>query len=493
MTHARRLRALLAVLFAVALVTVLGGAGCANGGGDNATGGGDDGSSDVTLEGGEGGGEASGCTGGKTLCGATCTNTGNDPKNCGMCGHACPMGQVCSMGMCGYSCSAGETLCGATDGGTSTPDASGSADTGAMDASAEAGTDASDEGGSVVDSGGGAMDAAGPMGPYCANTNNDPSNCGGCGNACGAGQTCVNGSCACGSGQKVCIASGTCIPENSCCNSGDCSMSGEICPMPGGTCSCPGGERECMKTMSCISSNDCCVDSDCSGVITGGTCPTAGQACQCSNGDKLCLALKICVASTDCCTPSDCSAPNAQTYTCGTTSTMAGTCGIATCKAGCADINKVYTDGCECCDDTTAGKSCSAATPLGTNPLVVGAAPATATGVLPTNDGDWYAVTFASENNIAFHALVQLTTGSSEYVFDVIQGGCGGTPINCNDGNSSTGRVTWETSYSGPNPPADPGSPGFQPIPALGTLYIHVYRANPATMTCNPYTLSVQE
>jgi hypothetical protein len=490
MTHARPLRVVLACLFALALTVVLGGGGCANGGSDNATGGDDGSTGDVTLEGGEGG-EAGACGAGKTMCGSTCTNTGNDPKNCGKCGNACPTGQVCSMGMCGYSCSAGETLCGVKEGGTPT-----------MDAAAETGTPAESGAGdgaasdaTTSDAGGGVVDAGGPTGPYCANTGNDPNNCGACGNVCGTGQSCQNGSCACGNGERICIASLSCIPPfpKACCNSGECTIAGEICPAPGSTCQCPGGERECMATMSCISSNDCCTNADCTNVITGSTCPVPGQACQCSNGDKLCLALKICVPNTDCCSPTDCTAQNVQTYSCSTTSTMAGTCSIVSCKAGCANLDGVYSNGCECCDDTTAGKSCGAATPLGANPLALGGAPATASGVLPTNDGDWYVVAFGSENNTAFHGHIQLTQNAGEYVFDIIQGGCGGAPLNCGEGGGCTSKTDWEESYAGPNPAGDPADPTFTPVPTVGTVYIHVYRANPAMMTCDQYTLSVQE
>jgi len=490
MIHPRPLRAVLACLFALAFAVVLGGGGCANGGGTSASG--DDGSSgDGTIEGGEGG-EASGCTGGKMLCGTTCTDTGNDPKNCGKCGHACPMGQVCSVGMCGYSCTAGETLCGLPPEGGTGMDATGGVDTGAQDATMGGDTGAS-EAGPVVDSGGGTTDAGGP--PYCANINNDPNNCGACGNVCPPMNVCSSGTCTlmCGTGMVTCIASGTCIPMGTCCNSGDCPVPGEICPMPGGMCQCPGGEKVCPSLNSCISSNDCCVPADCT--VAGSTCKTPGQACACAmTGYKACLGFNACLPDADCCVPGDCMAANVKTYSCTPSSPpppTSSTCGIVTCDPGCYDIDKQYADGCECCNDTV-GKSCAAATALGT--LSLGAAPVTTPGKLPNpTDGDWFQVTFNSESNTAFHGLIQLTTGGGEYVFDVIQGSCSGGPMSCGEGGSCTGKTAWEESYSGPNPPADPTNPGFVPIPAVGAVWIHVYRANTATETCNPYTLSVQE
>ena len=44
------------------------------------------------------------CLGGTTLCGAACAVPQNDPANCGTCGMACPLGQVCSAGTCGVVC-----------------------------------------------------------------------------------------------------------------------------------------------------------------------------------------------------------------------------------------------------------------------------------------------------------------------------------------------------------------------------------------------------
>jgi hypothetical protein len=496
MIQTRRLRAALACLFALALAIVLGGGGCANGGGTSA-GGGDDGSSgDVTAEtGGETGGEASACAPPRTMCGATCTNTGTDSKNCGKCGNMCPTGQVCSMGACGYSCTPPETLCGVNEGGAPTMDASGGNDTGSPEEAG--GVDATLSDAMASEAGGGSMDAAGSTQPYCANTNNDPNNCGGCGMPCGPMQTCQNGSCACGMGQKICIASGTCIPNNSCCNSGDCTISGEICPSPGGNCACPGGERECSATSSCISSNSCCQPADCT--VAGSTCQNPGQACVCSMaGYKACLGFNACLPNAECCIGSDCAtldpAPHVLDYTC-TPSGMPPTssaCGIKDCDPGCYDLDKQYTDGCECCNDSV-GKSCAAATALGS--LTLGAAAITTPGKLPNpTDGDWFQVTFNNESNTAFHALVSLTTGGGEFVFDVIQGSCTGGPLTCGtEGGNSTGKTTWEEQYSGltwvaGNPPAE-----FQPIPAIGAVWIHVYRADTSKTSCNSFTLSVQE
>lgn len=109
--------------------SVTGGAGGVEGGGGTAGAG--------------GGGGTAGCPPYHALCGGQCTYTGNDPKNCGGCGVACPAGQVCSAGGCSTDCMPGLDACS----------------------------------GSCVDT----------------QTSND--HCGACGTKCGAGTGCVNGSC----------------------------------------------------------------------------------------------------------------------------------------------------------------------------------------------------------------------------------------------------------------------------------------------------------
>jgi hypothetical protein len=92
---------------------------------------------------------ATSCGGGTKLCGSICADTKNDPQNCGGCGTKCGAGEVCNAGSCGTTCASGQTVCGA-----------------------DAGT------------------------PYCASTKTDNANCGGCGVTCGSGQVCQNGACA---------------------------------------------------------------------------------------------------------------------------------------------------------------------------------------------------------------------------------------------------------------------------------------------------------
>jgi hypothetical protein len=78
---------------------------------------------------------------GETYCGGLCTDTTDDPTNCGTCGKSCAAGEVCQSGAC---------VCGAN-----------------------------------TNSCNGA----------CVDVLTDPQNCGGCAKTCPMFQFCVNGTC----------------------------------------------------------------------------------------------------------------------------------------------------------------------------------------------------------------------------------------------------------------------------------------------------------
>ena len=445
-----RHRAILASFFALVVGLAVGDGGCANGGSDGPSSGDDDSGelSDGALHEGGHTDSAGACTAGKTSCAGVCTDTGSDGKNCGQCGHACTMGQVCNAGTCGYSCTPPETLCNAPPEAGPLPEAGGGSGdaAGGSDGAAPAG----DSGQPGTDSGAGDGGA-----PYCANLGTDNNNCGACGTVCAANHTCavVAGTAACGltcpGGQEACIAGDVCIPTGTCCS--DCPLvPGEICPMPGGTCQCPGGETLCMASNSCISSNDCCTAADCS-AVAGSTCPTPGQACQCANGDKVCQSTKSCVPQSACCT-------------------AAGAC--------CAD---------------PLGKSCGAATAQAA--LTVGGAPVSVSGLsTATGEEDWIQVTFNGEASLSFHAHILFTTNpNNEFVFDIASD-CKGTLGTCGtEGGSCQAKTEYESQYTTAAPAPDPTGTTWKPI-ALGATYIRVYRASPtATPTCDQWTLAISE
>jgi hypothetical protein len=488
-------RSLLVSLFALVFGFALWGNGCASGGQTSAAS--DGGESDVTTPG-DATSDANSCTGGKTMCSGACTSTTTDPKNCGACGHVCMSGQVCSQGACATGCSGGETLCGGPP-EAGAPEAGPVVDSGT--ASGEAGEP---EDGGEVESGTPVVDSGSPVtgdagAPYCASLNNDPANCGACGVSCGSG-TCTNGTCTagtCPAGQVACAASGTCIPTGTCCNTGECTITNEICPMPGGVCQCPSGEKPCMGTlMACVSNAACCDNADCAN-MNGETCGTPGMACTC----PIAGAVQCCVG-TDC--PME---PNVATAVCSTSATPPpNVCSVGTCTAGCYDLDSKFSDGCECCNTTTAGQSCATAMSGGT--MVTPGATLNVSGQIPEpTGGDWYTFAFAAPptNSETYHPKITLTANpSTEFVFDVLSGACPGTPMTCGDETpaTSTGDTTWEQAYQTAAPPTGPdltskspsGVSNFQPIPALGTLLVHVYRASTtAPATCDQYTLTVSE
>jgi hypothetical protein len=122
----------------------------------------------------------------------------------------------------------------------------------------------------------GSTDCAG----VCINSQNDPSHCGACDNACGADEVCYQGACATGCGPGTTDCSGSCVnTTNDPTNCGACGTAcaaGEVCTA--GTCAfqCIGGSTDC---------NGLCVDTsvDPANCGTCGTVCAAGEACSAGN------------------------------------------------------------------------------------------------------------------------------------------------------------------------------------------------------------------
>jgi hypothetical protein len=165
---------------------------------------------------------------GQTECGGRCVDTSNDQGNCGGCGNLCAPGQSCVdgrclAGTCQLSCPTGMLCCGGGE--------------------------------------------AGPQ--LCADPRFDRNHCGGCGIACPASQSCVEGVCACDPMRTNC--DGTCAllfndPEN-------CGACGNVCPQ--GNRLCSGGRCESCASIGQIECGGRCVD-------TGndqGNCGGCGNLC----------------------------------------------------------------------------------------------------------------------------------------------------------------------------------------------------------------------
>lgn len=164
----------------------------------------------------------------------------------------------------------------------------------------------------------------------CADISNDPLHCGGCENACAAGEVCVEGGCevACPEGQEIC--DGTCVyvdrSNEHCGACGNACEPGQACVDGGCTSVCPQGQELC---------DGACVDTDTSGQHCGacGVVCDAGQVCD----EGACVA--SCPAGqTDCeggCFDLDTSAQHCGA--CGVTCDAGEVCSAGTCAATCGD------------------------------------------------------------------------------------------------------------------------------------------------------------
>lgn len=120
----------------------------------------------------------SSCTGGTTLCGSSCVDVQNDPKNCGQCGGFPDAGvcTVCIEGQCASSCG-NLTQCGTT----------------------------------------------------CVDTMNDGENCGACGKGCKKDEVCAGGSCGLSCGSLTRCAN-SCVDTQT--DTANCSGCGNRCNKP---------------------------------------------------------------------------------------------------------------------------------------------------------------------------------------------------------------------------------------------------------------------
>jgi hypothetical protein len=326
------------------------------------------------------------CLAPEVECMTGCKSLGNDPQNCGTCGHACSVGLVCSSGACMVNCGANQVKCGVPDGGVAD---SGVHDSGGDDASHDASShDASSHDAGSHDAGGG--DAGqNPSGEYCADPDNDRLNCGACGNVCPYGPestpVCTGGHCSitCQAGYADCDHN----PDNGCeantsTSPAACGGCGNVCDVPNsvpacvaGSCtvgSCLPGYADCDNKPN----NGCEVNID-----TPANCGSCGNACSLNNATPTCptgtCAILHCNTGFADCDHNPANGCEISTSTdtnncggCGAVCNEAnassvcngGVCGIGTCNAGFADCDNNPSDGCEIniTDDPNNCSSCHA-------------------------------------------------------------------------------------------------------------------------------------
>jgi hypothetical protein len=217
------------------------------------------------------------CPSGETDCGGTCVNLATAPNHCGSCGNACPIGHACMDGQCrppGIPCPGNQILCHATTcvSHYTDPNNCGECDR-------YCGPGGTCREGECY----GPADAGAPgcqptwytrCNGQCVNTSASNTNCGSCGYACGASQSCEMGRCACPSGQDACGSA--CVDLQT--SSDNCGFCGNACPTGqsciSGACTvvCGGGQTNCSGTCRQTSSDP----SNCG--ACGTVCPT-GQTC----------------------------------------------------------------------------------------------------------------------------------------------------------------------------------------------------------------------
>jgi hypothetical protein len=180
------------------------------------------------------------CQPSDACCPSGCADLMSSGTDCGMCGHACAVGEQCVSGqcLCGMkACTAGQICCGST----------------------------------------------------CVDPTMDRDNCGSCGHMCRTGEVCTASGCSCAGG-RACVGNETCCPSSSAGGSGGCfdlSMNAQHC----GSCTnaCSGGQS-CV--MGVCQQNGCT-----NGCTNGNQC--VGTVCEC-NGNKACVDPFTCCPTVNC-------------------------------------------------------------------------------------------------------------------------------------------------------------------------------------------------
>jgi hypothetical protein len=165
----------------------------------------------------------------------------------------------------------------------------------------------------------------------CIDTQTDNANCGGCGNACSAGQTCMAGVCTCPMGQMTC--SGACVDTQT--DNANCGACGNACPV-GQTCMAGACRVDCMapRTICGMGAGQTCVDTQ----TDNANCGSCGNACPAGQG---CVsgACRCPMGSTACGMPAMCVNTQTDTNNCGACGNVCGAgqscnAGVCTCPAG---------------------------------------------------------------------------------------------------------------------------------------------------------------
>jgi len=180
------------------------------------------------------------------------------------------------------------------------------------------------------------------------------------------------------------------------------------------------------------------------------------------------------------------------------------------CQNGWYDVNKVYSDGCECAD-TIYGLSCAAATSV---PALNAGDVRNLTSVLPATGTEeiWFAITFSTPVGPSYKPHLAFTSNpNNEYLFDLYTNCARSLVQGCSSGGDVSSPVNL-TSYDISPTGGDQGSttggdcsnrsntgnctPPYSPPPAIssnGVVFVRVHRSNTNVVTCNSFTLQVTD
>lgn len=223
------------------------------------------------------------CSEGQTACGEICSALAVDDKNCGSCGTACDENSACANGAC-HPRDCPQTDCDPS----SVCFDSACVDKTCVGVICPTGTSCSQ---GLCVCAGGRMTCNGA----CVDPKLDDANCGACGNACGANESCANGACL----PDDCVGGASCDPL-SVCYQGDCTeracvgvvcSSGQQCRA--GLCACGEGERICngVCTDTRVDDGNC---GGCGNVCTGGSKCGGGECISQQCGSQQCDPLSVC-------------------------------------------------------------------------------------------------------------------------------------------------------------------------------------------------------
>jgi hypothetical protein len=345
------------------------------------------------------------------------------------------------------------------------------------------------------------------------NLDEDPANCGECGNRCNGNQTCTGGRCsdiACPDGKGNCDSDASNGCETDLNTLTDCGMCGRGCSVDNGSATCDSGS--CQIDECDDGWGDCDGDrrNGCEAPLTTvGNCGECGNPCRFDNSEASCetgtCKWVSCEAGYDDCNmdvDSDgCETPIDTVTDCGTCgqpcaiehaqvacdpSGATFTCAFRACDAGWVDVNEDTTDGCECADlPADAGTTCQTAKDLGslTIPTLkqfVGTVP------VPTKS-DWYKVTIPAGARSAAGLLVHFAAATSNVYRLEIVPGCGLGNYTCGEASQTTSSVTaWEFGDSCQGGVCNTNN---QQVPTAA--YIRVFRTG-TELSCDQYTLELK-